>query len=165
MRYLFIHMLHFHLSKPLKSQILWYAIVKAVDDRFGVGGPRTLWRTKPRSKKGRAFMRERERLTSLYGNHNLYFSVAFFTRLINQGGRQTTESLCEEVYAAGTKNYYVLTFSLVDCWHLYVKENPVFWLAFQVARKGLCMCYGSIDWWFKIHFPFFQTNSLSYIIM
>ena len=52
----------------------------------------------------------RERLTSLNGNHNLYFSVTFFTRLINQGGRQTTERLCEEVYAAGTKNYYVLTF-------------------------------------------------------
>ena len=108
MRYLFIHMFHFHLSKPLKSQILWYAIVKAVGDRFGVGGPWTLWRTKPRVKKGRAFMRER--LTSLNGNHDLYFSVTFFRRLIIQGGRQTTESLCEEVYAAGTKNYYVLTF-------------------------------------------------------
>ena len=53
-------------------------------------------------------MRERE--TSLNGNNNLYFSVTFLTRLINQGGRQTTDSLCEEVYAAGAKNYYVLTF-------------------------------------------------------
>ena len=97
--------------EPVKSQISWYAIVKAVikrGDRFGVAGPWTLWRTKPRSKKGRAFMRER--LTSLNGNHNSYFSVSFFTRLINQGGRQTTESLCEDVYAAGTKKYYVLTF-------------------------------------------------------
>jgi len=51
----------------------------------------------------------RERLTSLNGNHNLYFSVTFFTRLINQGGRQTADSLCKEVYTAGAKNYYVLT--------------------------------------------------------
>ena len=97
--------------KPVKSKISCYAIVKAVikgGNRFGVGGPWTLWRTKTRGKKGRAFMRER--LTSLNGNHNLYFSVTFFTRLINQGGRQTTDSLCEEVYAAGTKNYYVLKF-------------------------------------------------------
>ena len=97
--------------KHVKSQISCYAIVKAViqeGHRFGVGDPWTLWRTKPRRKKGRAFMRER--LTSLNGNHNLYFSVTFFTRPINQGWRQTTESLCEEVYAAGTKNYYVLAF-------------------------------------------------------
>ena len=47
----------------------------------------------------------RERLTSLNGNHNLYFSVTFFTRLINQGGRQTTERLCEKVHVGGTKNY------------------------------------------------------------
>ena len=110
MRYLYIHV---SLSpfKPVKSQISRYAIFKGVkngEDRFGVGGPWTLWWTKPCSKNGRGF--SRERLTSLNGNHNLYFSVTFFTRFIKQGARQTTESLCEEVYAAGTKNYYVLTF-------------------------------------------------------
>ena len=148
--------------KPVKSQISCYAIVKAVIKggyRFGVGGPWTLWRTKPRGKKGRAFMRER--LTSLNGNHNLYFSVTFFTRLINQGGRQTTERLCEEVYAAGTKNYYVLTFFtcgllasirwskfcvLIDFPSGQEGSLYVLWFNFILGLKFIFLCFKEIHY-------------------
>ena len=162
MRYLIYSYASLSPFKPVKSQISCYAIVKAVIKggyRFGVGGPWTLWRTKPRGKKGRAFMRER--LTSLNGNHNLYFSVTFFTRLINQGGRQTTERLCEEVYAAGTKNYYVLTFFtcgllasirwskfcvLIDFPSGQEGSLYVLWFNFIVGLKFIFLCFKQIHY-------------------